>query len=152
MKTIEFEFNKQIYHLSFNGAALFDCYDRFGTKGDITDYIIKPTRTCFNNTCWIIAELSEQGTAVRRYMGLTAPKPLTEIECRMLMKPVDANEAKKKIIEAIAYGFSRDEKENEKEIDLGLAELNQKKKAKSHEHNIFAWLYKILTCQSKKDC
>lgn len=149
MKTIEFKFNGQIYYLCMNGAALFECYERFGTKRDITSHITDPTKKGFNNTCWLLSVLSEQGTAVRRYLGLPAPTPLTELECCVLLKPFDVISAKQQVVKAVDLGFARTEDETE-EIDLGLAELNQKKTEKSRKRNIFMRLRSIFTCQSKK--
>lgn len=134
MKTVEYELNGQKYFLCMNGAALFDCYDKFGTKGEIIDHISKPTKKGFYNTCWLLAKLSEQGAAVRKYMGLDG-KTLDENYCALMLKPVDVLDAKAKIMEAISRGFMREEEE--KEFDVGLAELEQKKTAKLTGHNTF---------------
>lgn len=149
MKTVEFEFNGKTYYLCMNGAALFECYEKFGTKQDITSYITAPTKKGFNNTCWLLSVLSEQGTAVRRYLGLPAPKPLTELECFILLKPIEVVNAKHQIVKAIALGFAQTEDGTE-EVDLGLAELNQKKTEKSRKHSIFTRLRSVLTSRSRK--
>lgn len=133
MKTVEYKLNGQTYFLCMNGAALFDCYDKFGIKGEIVDYINRPTRKGFENTCWLLAKLSEQGEAVRKYLGLETRKPLTETDCRVLLKPIDVLDAKAKIMEAISRGFMREEEEAE--FDVGLAELEQKKTVKSQRQN-----------------
>ena len=133
MRTIEFEFNDKVYHLCFNGAALFDCYDKFGAKGEVTSHITPPTRKGFNNTCWMLAKLSEQGEAVRRYMGLEPQKPLNEMCCQLMLKPIDVLDVKGKIVDAISLGFTRTEDEGT--YDPWLAELEQKKTVKPQGQN-----------------
>lgn len=142
MKTVEFEFNDKKYHLCLNGAALFDCYDKFGTKGEITDNIMRQTRKGFENTCWMLAKLSEQGEAVRKYLGLETQKPLTETECQILLKPIDVLTAKEKIMEAITRGFMREETESE--FDPWLAELEQKKTEISQGQNTSTRRHRFL--------
>lgn len=148
MKTVEFEFNDRTYHLCFNGAALFDCYDRFGTKGEITDNIMRQTRKGFENACWMLAKLSEQGEAVRKYLGLETQKPLTEAECLILLKPIDVLTAKEKIMEAIARGFMREETESE--FDPWLAELEQKKTEISLEQNTSTQRHRFFGLRRKR--
>lgn len=148
MKTIEFELNGKTYHLCMNGAALFDCYDKFGTKGEIIDHISKPTKKGFYNTCWLLAKLSEQGEAVRRYMGYEAKKPLDENYCRLMLKPVDVVDAKLKIMVAINLGFLRTEEE--KEFDPWLAEIEQKKTAKSPARSTSTRRHSFLGLRRKK--
>lgn len=129
MKTVEFELHGKKYYLCMNGAALFDCYDKFGTKGEIIDNINKATKKGFINTCWLLAKLSEQGAAVRKYMGLESEKPLDETYLQLMLKPVDVLDAKLKIMEAISLGFARNEEEST--FDPWLAEIEQKKTVKS---------------------
>lgn len=148
MKTVEFEFNEKKYYLCLNGSALFDCYERFGTKGELTDNIMKPTRKGFENTCWMLAKLSEQGEAVRKYLGLETQKPLTETECQILLKPIDVLTAKEKIMEAITRGFMREEAEGE--FDPWLAELEQKKTVKSRGQNTFIRRRRFFALRRRK--
>lgn len=148
MKTVEFELHGKKNYLCMNGAALFDCYDKFGTKGEIIDHISPSTRKGFNDTCWLLAKLSEQGEAVRKYMGLGPQKPLTEIQCQIMLKPIEVLDAKIKIMEAISLGFARTEEETA--FDPWLAELEQKKTEKSHEQNISTRRRRFLGLRRRK--
>ena len=69
MRTAPFSFNGQTYHLLFNGAALFDIYDEFGTEGSVTDHILGKDRKALEALCWYLEELAWQGELLRRYEG-----------------------------------------------------------------------------------
>lgn len=148
MKTVEFELHEKKHHLCMNGAALFDCYDKFGTKGEVIDNINMATKRGFINTCWLLAKLSEQGAAVRKYMGLESEKPLEEEYLRLMLKPVDVLEAKLKIMEAVSLGFARNEEEST--FDPWLAEIEQKKTVKSQERDTFSWVRRFLGLRRRK--
>lgn len=126
MKTYPFEHNGQTFHLCLNGAALFDIYDKFGTKGFVTDHIKGNSRKSLENTCWVLAKLAEQGELVRRYQGHDHGTFPTEQMFRATLSPLKVVEARKAIGEAVALGFRREEEDEEEEIDLGLAELQKK--------------------------
>lgn len=126
MKTTEYTFQGTTYHLCMNGSALCDIYEKFGSKGFVTDIIRGTGKKSFDATCWMLAKLAEQGELVRRYEGHTAQKIPSESMFRLLWKPLDVVEAKKAIEAAVADGFSREEEPENKEIDLGLLELEKK--------------------------
>lgn len=129
MKTYEFKFNGQIYHLCMNGAALFDIYEKFGTKGFVTDHIKGGGKKSFGATCWMLAKLAEQGELVRRYQGFDKGPFITEQQLRVLLSPLDVPEAKRAIEAAVRLGFRREEDAAKKETDLGLIELQKKTEA-----------------------
>lgn len=151
MKTVEYEFNGQMYHLCMNGAAMFDCFDKFGSEGSIADYISGKTKETFDNTCWILAKLSEQGELVRRFEGYDKGEMLSFEQCHLMLRPADVAEAKNRIIKTLIIGFARTE-EDDSEIDVGLAKLEQKKTEKSRGHNGFTRLHRFLAYLFKKVC
>lgn len=127
MKTVEFEWNGQVYHLCMNGAALFDIYDKFGNAGGVLEPIQGSSRQTFNNVCWYLWKLMEQGELVRRFQGHDRVKIPGEMEIRTLLRAPDYTEARKAISTAIAQGFAREvEDEGAKKIDKGLLELEKK--------------------------
>ena len=127
MKLCKIDINGQTFRLCLNGAALFDIYDKFGTKGFVTDPIEGHTRKAFNATCWMFAKLAEQGELVRRWQGLDRGPIAPEQYFRVNLKPLEVSDAKKAIREAIALGFAREEEEK-RERDLFLEELQKKTK------------------------
>lgn len=126
MKTTEYTFGGVTYHLCMNGSALCDIYEKYGSKGFVTDIIRGTGKKSFEATCWMLAKLAEQGELVRRYEGYTAQKMPAESMFRLMLKPLDVVDAKKAIEAAVAEGFSRTEAPKQNEVDLGLLELEKK--------------------------
>lgn len=126
MKTVEFELNGRTHHLLLTGAALFDAYDKFGDKGDMMDRVSGTSRESYDDTVWMLVKLAQQGEAWRRYSGEDATPMLTVEEALRTMRPVDVIRARAAIRAAYAIGFDREETDEEREIDLGLLELQKK--------------------------
>ena len=130
MKTIPYELNGHTFYLCLNGQALFDAYDKFGYEGFLTKHIEGKDKQSFENTCWLLCKLAEQGELVRRWQGLERG-PIVPVEYfRAHLRPLDVAGAKDAIREAIILGFSREEERERLVRDLGLEEL-QKKTAKA---------------------
>lgn len=130
MKTLPYELNGHTFYLCLNGQALFDAYDKFGYEGFLTKHIEGKDKQSFENTCWLLAKLAEQGELVRRWQGLDRGPIVPEQYFRINLKPLDVAGAKDAIREAITLGFSREEERERRVRDLGLEEL-QKKTAKA---------------------
>lgn len=126
MKTVEFELNGRTHHLILNGAALFDAYDKFGDKGDLLDHMTGTSRESFDNTVWMLVKLAQQGEAVRRWEGEEPQPMLTVEEAARTLRPVDTVRARTAIRQAYRLGFAREETDEEREIDLYLAEFQKK--------------------------
>lgn len=126
MKLVEFTLQEQTYHLLLTGAALFDAYDRFGDKGDLLDRVSGTTRESFEDTVWMLVKLCQQGEAYRRHMG-EEKLPMLTVEAAMrTMLPPDVVRARAAIRSAFAVGFGRTEENEEREVDMGLLELQKK--------------------------
>ena len=105
-------------------------YDKFGYEGFLTKHIEGQSKASFENTCWLLCKLAEQGELVRRWQGLERG-PIAPVEYfRTHLRPLDVAGAKDAIREAISLGFSREEEHERRVRDLGLEEL-QKKTAKA---------------------
>lgn len=127
MKTHDFEICGQQYHFCMNGAALFDCYDKFGPEKPVLDHIAGNSRRAFDAMCWMLAKFAEQGELVRRYQGYKPEKIPTEAHFRTNLAPLDVPAAKLILQAVVRLGFARTEDE-EREVDLGLLELEKKTK------------------------
>lgn len=127
MKTHDFEVCGQTYHFCLNGAALFDCYEKFGPDGSLLDHIEGATRKSFDATCWMLAKFAEQGEMVRRFQGFKPEKIPTEAFFRANLAAMDVAAAKLVVQSVIRLGFRRDEEDpEEQDVDLGLQELEKK--------------------------
>lgn len=130
MKTFPYELDGHKFYLCLNGQALFDAYEKFGYEGFLTKHIEGKDKQSFENTCWLLAKLAEQGELVRRWQGLDRG-PIVPVEYfRAHLRPLDVAGAKDAIREALSLGFSREEEREKRVRDLGLEEL-QKKTAKA---------------------
>lgn len=137
MKLVDFELDGQKFHLLLNAAALFDCYDRFGDTGDLTDHITGTSRESLDNTVWMLVKLAQQGEAYRRYLGFEKEKMLTVERAQQTMAPADVSRARAAIWETVHLGFSRQHRSEAEDIDLGLAELQKKTALASRLRNIW---------------
>lgn len=126
MKVHEVDLCGQHLYLLLNGQALFDIYDKFGTKGFITDPLKGSGKKSFEAVCYYLFKLSEQGELYRRWQGQTHGPVLTEQFFRVNLAPHDVAAAKDAIRTAIVLGFQREEKETG-DLDLGLVELQKKR-------------------------
>ncbi len=125
MKAHEIDICGQHLYLLLNGAALFDLYDKFGTKGFLTDPLNGSGRASFEATCYFLAKLSEQGELYRRWEGQARAPILSEQFFRVHLAPRDVTRAKGAIAAAVSLGFRREEEEDH-DVDLGLLELQKK--------------------------
>lgn len=125
MKVHEVDLCGHRLYLLLNGQALFDIYDKFGTKGFITDPLKDNNKAGFEATCFFLAKLCEQGELLRRWQGQTRGPVLSEQYFRVHLAPREVAAAKDAILAAIVLGFRREEKETG-DLDLGLVELQKK--------------------------
>lgn len=107
MKLHEVDLCGQHLYLCLNGQALFDLYDKFGTKGFITDPLKGSGKKSFEAVCYYLFKLSEQGELYQRWQGQTHGPIFTEQFFRVNLAP-------------------REEKETG-DLDLGLVELQKKR-------------------------
>lgn len=130
MKTFPYELDGHKFYLCLNGQALFDAYDKFGYESFLTQHIEGKDKKSFENTCWLLAKLAEQGELVRRWQGLERGPIVPPEYFKTHLRPLDVAGAKDAIREALSLGFSREEEREKRVRDLGLEEL-QKKTAKA---------------------
>lgn len=127
MRLIPFELDKQTYHLLFNGAALFDCYDQFGDEGSVLDPINGNTRDAFDSICWYLEELATQGELYRRHAGYDRQAIPSADQFTVFLSPLDVPRARVAIQAAIAAGFEREHSPEEPErVDKSLAMYEKK--------------------------
>lgn len=129
MRTVPFQQGGHTWHLLLNGAALFDIYEKFGSKGFVLDHIRGSGKKSFGPTCWLLAKLAEQGELLRRYQGHDKGPIPTEEQFRLSLSPLEVPRAKQAITLAVQEGFRREEGDKRNEVDKGLLELEKKTEA-----------------------
>lgn len=127
MKAVKVDVGGEEYYLLFNGAAMFEVDERFDSSAKLLDLLNQNSRSMFDALCWVVALLAEQGELVRRCMGYDPGEMLAEETIRALATPTDIMELRRAVVNAIMLGYGREEGDGG-EVDLGLAELNQKKR------------------------
>lgn len=121
----ELTLNGNRYTLLFNGAAMFKINEICG-DGNLGEILQGNTSGTFEKTCEVVAELARQGELFNRYLGDDNGKILTPDEIKLTASPYGIQKMRIAAMEAIAEGYKRGTETGD--IDLGLAELNQKKR------------------------
>lgn len=127
MKAVKITLAGVTLSLAFNGEAMFQIRDDFGSVSALLEMVGQDTREGFAATCRAVALLAEQGELARRFYGYEPERIVTAEEIERLTMPSDMVEMRRAIPQAISLGFGREVQPENNEIDLGLAELNQKK-------------------------
>lgn len=145
MKTVEFSVEHMRWHLCMNGAALFDIYEKFGRKGQVLDHIQGNDKKAFDNTCWFLWKLGEQGELVRRWQGYT-PAPMPTVgQVRAVLAPGDVLRAKTAIAEAVQLGFTMERPPEEPDmVDVGLQRWREQQGDQRTEAEYLAPLVRLL--------
>lgn len=127
MKAVKIVVGGKTRYLAFTGEALFAIRDTFGGAEALLEAVKPDTRDSFKNLCTAAALLAEQGELARRAMGYDSEPITTAAELERVVMPSDIIALKMAIPRALALGFGREVEPENNEVDLGLAELNQKK-------------------------
>lgn len=127
MKAVKLTISGKILYLAFNGEALFTIRDSYGGAKELLEVIRPDTKESFQALCAATALLAEQGELARRDMGYDSQEIVSAAALERMVMPSEILELKEAIPRAISLGFGREIEPENNEVDLGLAELNQKK-------------------------
>ncbi len=127
MKAIKIKLAGRDCYLAFTGEAMFRIRDEYTGTAELLDAIKADTQEGYRTACAVAALLAEQGELARRHFGYD-PEPMVSAEAIMrTTAPCEIATLKLAIPAAIALGYGREIVDENAEIDLGLAELSQKK-------------------------
>lgn len=123
------EFRKKEYYFLFNGMALFALEDAFGNS-EYFDRITQKTAEGNADLISMSAILAMQGELARRELGLSPKEDITEKEfgTPLTLQPMDILALRNGCVEAVNLGYTREVKDEDEEVDLGLIELQKKRK------------------------
>lgn len=128
MKAVKIELVGRERYLAFTGNAMFRLEEEFGGVTQCLDAISAGTQDGLSALCRAAAILAEQGELARRYLGYDKV-PIADAEAvRATLTPGGIPELRRAVFSSVELGFGREVKEEEDEVDLGLAELNAQKK------------------------
>ena len=128
MKAIKITLAGREQYLAFTGEAMFQIQEQFGTAPELLDVVSKNTREGLDVTCKAAAILAEQGELARRHLGYDKSTIVDADAIRATILPSEIAALKLAIPAAMELGYGREVKEENDEVDLGLAELNAQKK------------------------
>lgn len=127
MKAVKITLGGRERYLTFTGEAMFRFRDDFGGATTLLESMKEDTREGFSIACSAAAILAEQGELSRRFLGYD-PEPIIDAETiANTTAPSGIAALKLAIPAAISLGYGREVEPENNEVDLGLAELNQKK-------------------------
>ena len=106
---------------------MFALHDICG-ETSLTDAIRAEGAEAFEVIARIGAELAKQGELLRRFMGEDKRPILTAEEILATTTPIGAMHLRMAIMAAVIEGYKRSTAQENGDIDLGLLELNSKKK------------------------
>lgn len=111
------------FEFVYNAAAHFAAVDRY--PEGVVNELLKVDGSCFDATCWILAEMAMQGELIRRDLGHDKQEPPSEAHFRTHLMPRDFNKARELILDRISRGL-RGDAEEEQEVDEVLREIEKK--------------------------
>lgn len=128
MKEITAKIGGVEYPLYYNGYAMYALRDVIG-EAKIYDVLTDDSAEGFETLCEIAAVLVEQGELNRRCMGLDKSRIPSAAVLRVTMRPAELLEVRKAVMNAVLDGM-RTEEDEDADIDLGLQEIESKRKKK----------------------
>lgn len=112
--------------LNYSVEIMFKVNEKFGGVNQALTAIEGDTMEGLQSVRWLAAEMANDGELCRREAGCDPRKMLTIDDISMRMTPLDYAILKGAVVNAIVAGYRR-EVDNGEDVDLGLAELNEKK-------------------------
>ena len=112
--------------LNYSIEIMFKVNEKFGGVNQALNAIEGDTPESVQAIRWFAVELANDGELCRREAGQDHRKMLTLEDISMRMKPLDYMLLKNAVVNSIVAGYRR-EVDSGEDVDLGLAELNEKK-------------------------
>lgn len=127
-RCVKYKFCSRELWLMYNGAAMFDIYDKYPTLEELFEAVLKNTRESADKLFDVFLILAENGEAARKYIGYETAKLPDKAELAALSAADDLGRMRDAVVNAISAGLGREVTHEDEEIDLGLEELEAKKK------------------------
>lgn len=128
-KCIKYNYLSRELWLMYSGAAMLELSGKYGTLGELFESVSNNTPEGLNALYGAFLTLCEAGNAARRYFGYDAADKLPGSEELAAMSTVDdIGRMRGAVVAAISVGAGQENPCDCEEVDLGLEELNAKKK------------------------
>lgn len=130
MKTIEYKLGSMTLHLFFNGEAMFQTKalddDLPESSSDWISRMLENTLEGKRLLCKVAHILATQGEHCRRYLQYAPERIPPEEEINLFLTPMAHVSLRSAVMQAVDDGFGAPSKDEDGDIDLGLAELEKK--------------------------
>ena len=127
-KCVKYQFCSREPWLMYNGAAMFDIYDKYPTLEELFKAVFVNTREATDRLLDVFLILAENGETARKYIGYDTDKLPEKGELYALSAADDLARMREAVVNAINAGLGREVTHEDEEIDLVLEELEAKKK------------------------
>lgn len=127
-KCVKYRFCSRELWLMYNGAAMFDLYDLYPNLKELFDAIMVNTRESIDKLLDVFLILAENGEVARKYIGYNTDELPDKAELYALSAADDLVRMRNAVTSAISVGLGQELKDEAEEVDLGLEELEAKKK------------------------
>lgn len=113
--------------LNYSIEVMFNVAERFGNIQKALEILEKDSLEAFDAVKWFAIQMANDAELCRREEGYDPWPMLSDKDLTARIKPLEFEELRAAVVEAIQLGYQRDIEEPDKETDLGLAELQAKK-------------------------
>lgn len=118
-------------YLNYSVEVMFDVQDKYGNLDSLFDILNKDGKETLETLTWLIVRMANDGEMCRRAQGYDHSEILKDSDL-MGLSPYDYMFLKNAAAKAINYGYRREVPDDEqKEIDLGLRELQENEEKKT---------------------
>lgn len=126
-RTVEIEINGVERTLHYSVEVMFEMTEKYKSISEALKLMAGDGEKAFETLRWFAVKMANDGELLRREEGHEKKPLLSEKELTLRIQPLEYGELKDAVVRAITLGYRRDMEEEDKEIDLGLQELNEKK-------------------------
>ncbi len=128
-RCIKYTFCSRELWLMYNAAAMFKIMDIVGGADKLSDVLLSQAPEAVDKLFDVFLTLAENGNAARKYIGYDCCELPAKDAVAALTTVDDLHRMRDGVINAISAGVGREiTAEEDVEVDLGLEELNAKKK------------------------
>lgn len=115
-------------HLNYSIEVMFNMREKYGTIDAALGIIEQDNMAAFDAVRWFAIQMANDAELCRRDAGYDHSPILTEAAITPHISPLEYEELRGAVVQAISIGYRRENGGDEdKETDLGLAELQAKK-------------------------
>ena len=126
--------NSRKFTFNYSVSVMFDVAEKYGGAKEVLDVVSLNTKEGFEALKWLAVKMATDGELCRRAQGFDAEPMIKDDDINLhTISPYDYEELRRAVVNAITAGYRRSEADPNEEIDLGLAELQSKKKRRKGE-------------------